>query len=352
MDKPLVSVAMTTYNGEAYLVEQLDSIVNQDYKNIELIVCDDGSTDSTMSMLGSYRDSHPDLRMEIYPAAQNLGYVKNFEKAISFCRGKYIAFCDQDDIWYSAKISKQLDVLLANTALAVFTDADLIDAKGRLFQQGLWGAVIGGLPPETIDHRAFYLSNCVTGCTLIIDRTLLDSALPFIEGVPHDWWLAYHAAYLDRLSWVDEKLLGYRQHGTNVYGVGGRLRRERMDFYFRHKLDKWKLNKRIKLLLHSSMEVQYRLNAMAAFEARSESGQSEELSKLNVWIKDRLLGKNMEKYKAFFQSTGPAFKLIEVSASSHQNVYFNISREVRRFYRKIAFLCVLALGVIALCGFI
>lgn len=352
MDMPLVSVAMTTYNGEAYLLEQLDSIVNQDYKNIELIVCDDGSTDSTMSMLESYRDSHPDLRMELYPAAQNLGYVKNFEKAISFCRGKYIAFCDQDDIWYSSKISKQLDVLLANADLAVFTDADLIDAKGKLFRQGLWDVVIAGPPPKIIDHRAFYLSNCVTGCTLMIDRALLDSALPFIEGVPHDWWLAYHAAYLDRLSWFGEKLLGYRQHGTNVYGVGGKLRRERMDFFIRHKLDKWKLNKRIKLLLHSSIEVQYRLNAMAAFERGSERGRSEELIQLNVWIKDRLLGKNMEKYKAFFHSDGPAFQLIEVTANSHQNIYFNISREIRRFSRKITVLCALALALIAFCSFI
>ena len=88
---------MTTYNGERYLQEQIDSILNQTYSNFELIICDDCSTDSTIEIISSYNDS----RIKLFVNDKNLGFKKNFEKAIKLCTGEYIALSDQDDIWKS-----------------------------------------------------------------------------------------------------------------------------------------------------------------------------------------------------------------------------------------------------------
>ncbi len=101
--QPLVSIAMTTYNGEKYLSAQLDSILNQTYKNLEIIICDDCSTDDTRQILTNY--SKKDSRIKLFFNDKNLGYSKNFQKAISLCTGNFISLSDQDDIWIPEKIS-------------------------------------------------------------------------------------------------------------------------------------------------------------------------------------------------------------------------------------------------------
>ena len=92
----MISIAMATYNGELFIREQLDSILTQTLSDWELIVCDDGSTDNTLSILQEYANN--DSRIKIYQNETNLGFKRNFEKAIGLCSGEYIALCDQDDI--------------------------------------------------------------------------------------------------------------------------------------------------------------------------------------------------------------------------------------------------------------
>ena len=100
---PQISIAMTTYNGEKYLAEQLDSILSQTHTDWELIICDDCSTDSTWQILQEY--AQKDSRIKIYKNEQNLGFKKNFEKAIGLCTGDYIALSDQDDVWFPEHLS-------------------------------------------------------------------------------------------------------------------------------------------------------------------------------------------------------------------------------------------------------
>ena len=101
MQNKLVSIAMATYNGEKYLKEQLDSIYAQTYKDIEVIVCDDCSSDKTVEILDEYKEKYG---LKYYINEKNLGFKKNFEKAISLCSGDFIALADQDDIWIENKI--------------------------------------------------------------------------------------------------------------------------------------------------------------------------------------------------------------------------------------------------------
>jgi len=102
-DAALASIAMCTYNGEKYLREQLDSLVAQDYPNLEIVIVDDCSTDSTPQLLEEYAGQHPNFT--IHQNEQNMGFRRNFEKALKLCSGEIISLCDQDDIWFPNKIS-------------------------------------------------------------------------------------------------------------------------------------------------------------------------------------------------------------------------------------------------------
>ena len=93
----MISIVMATYNGETYIREQINSILNQTISDFELIICDDCSKDSTVEIIKRYKDK--DKRITLVENEKNLGFKKNFEKAISYCKGDFIAFCDQDDIW-------------------------------------------------------------------------------------------------------------------------------------------------------------------------------------------------------------------------------------------------------------
>jgi glycosyltransferase involved in cell wall biosynthesis len=334
IEEPLVSIAMTTYNGEKFLLEQLDSLRDQDYGNFEIIVCDDRSSDSTFSMLESYRDQYPSLEIAVYQNEKNLGYVANFQKAVGYCKGQYIAFCDQDDIWEVFKISKLVAKMIEKNDLAVFSDAILIDANAKEYDLTLWQAVLGTSPPEVIHFQAFYLSNCVTGCTMLIDKDLLELGLPFVNGIPHDWWLAYHAAYAGRLSFVADKLVRYRQHDSNVYGVGAVLRRKSLSLYLRHKIQKWQLADKVIDRIRSAELVRLRLDAMSRFESKANNSPSDALLLLSNWVQARLLGQDVSQYEIFFQTDDPAFQLYRPSKNSYRNIDFDIRRDVSRFCKR------------------
>lgn len=337
---------MATYNGERFLAAQLDSILAQDYPNIEIVVSDDQSSDTTIEILQAYQKVATDVSLHIYRNEKNLGYVKNFESAVSHCRGEFIAFCDQDDIWLPQKISSQLLTLQAAKAKAVYCDAALVDAIGSDLNAGLWDSILDQPPPTQLDYRAFYLANCVTGCTMMIDRQLLDQALPFIDGIPHDWWLAYHAAYNNELVYAAEKLIGYRQHGNNVFGVSSSVRKKRLAFYWRHKRRKWSLVYQLNRHVQGLLETRLRLSAMYRFELASDRGVSEELQYLKAWIDDRLASRDLAKYRELFNSNSPMFQLFTPSKYMTETLAQGIQRMIRRTVNSCAgTLILLVIGV-------
>lgn len=344
---PLVSVAMTTYNGENFLAQQLDSLVAQNYSLFEIIICDDNSTDSTAMILKSY-EHKPGIDISIYHNKENLGYIKNFEKAVSHCRGEYIVFCDQDDIWEPDKIAVQVRALIAEDALAIFSDAFLVDVNARDLGMSLWEAVVGRKPPSEIDYREFYLKNCVTGCTLMIHRQLLNSALPFPKSVQHDWWLAYHAAYQKRLVLTEQKLVHYRQHSHNVYGAGlSRIRKKSLSYYLKYQYQKFDLYRSIKRCIDECMLCRGRLKAMMDFEKSTKSGVSDELICLNNWVDDRAFSRNMSEYSFFYQSDSPMFRFF----GGRIKMMKNISQMLRSIFFEFlrdAFKIALFLSMIAL----
>jgi glycosyltransferase involved in cell wall biosynthesis len=217
--KPLISIAMATYNGEKYLKEQLDSIYAQTYKNIEVIVTDDCSTDKTVEILEQYTQTKG---LKYYVNESNLGFVRNFEKVISLCSGTYIALSDQDDIWFPNKI----DILFKNIgkkALAC-SDASLMDDEGVCFSESLFKYANNHIPVQDIFIRLL-VSNFVTGCTVMAKKTLFEESHPIPNGIEyHDWWYGIIAASKEGIYIHRSPLLFYRQHDSNEHGAQKSIR--------------------------------------------------------------------------------------------------------------------------------
>lgn len=211
-DKKLVSIALCTYNGDAYLKQQLDSIVNQSYPEIELIVVDDCSTDNTLTILKEYSARYSFIKLFINP--QNLGYIRNFEKAMSLCNGDFIALSDQDDIWDLNKIEKQVKAIGNN--LLIYHDSEFVDQNGEslsLYMSDIMNLYRGDQP------EVFLFFNCISGHSVLMKKELRNELLPFPEAYFHDWWMGYVGTNLGSIDFIEESLVKYRQHqkaDTNI----------------------------------------------------------------------------------------------------------------------------------------
>ncbi|HWZ17011.1 MAG TPA: glycosyltransferase family 2 protein [Mucilaginibacter sp.] len=213
MNQPLVSIALCTYNGSEYLKEQLDTLDGQTYKNLELVIVDDGSSDGTIELLRQFAQNSS-LNIKIYINDENLGYIKNFEKAISLCNGDYIALCDQDDVWDERKIETLVKHIGDN--LLIYHDSALINETGDPL-----GQKISNLRNcySGTDSRVFLFENCVSGHAILFKKELLTFIDGFNKTIIHDWWLAYAAANNGSIFFLDQELVQYRQHSnanTNI----------------------------------------------------------------------------------------------------------------------------------------
>ena len=204
MKEPLISVALCTYNGEKYIKEQLESIIGQFYKNLEIVIVDDGSTDQTFAIVTGY--AQKDSRIKCYKNEQNLGFNKNFEKALTLTTGDYIAISDQDDIWLPNKLQLLLDHIQDNWL--IFSNSSYIgqDKQRKLLRDFKLPA----------NYKGIILRNFVTGHTALLQREFLDFALPFPNKGYYDWWLGFVAAYHHKITFYDEVLTYYRIHDESV----------------------------------------------------------------------------------------------------------------------------------------
>ncbi len=231
MTEALVSIALCTYNGERFLREQVDSLLQQSWQHLEIVVCDDGSTDGTIAILKAYAEK--DTRIKLYCNPQNLRLTRNFEKAIGLCTGHYLMLCDQDDIWEKDKVAKLMAAI--GEDLLVYADSALVDEQGKYM-----GTRISSLRRMYTgnDTRGFVLSNCVWGHTVLFRRVLVQHILPIPAGIPHDNWIAFAATSVQRIRYIEEVLTHYRQHSHTVTStlpvkggsaVANRNRKEYMD---------------------------------------------------------------------------------------------------------------------------
>ncbi|MBR4239436.1 MAG: glycosyltransferase family 2 protein [Prevotella sp.] len=206
---------MTTYNGEKFLREQIDSILAQTIQAFELVVCDDCSSDSTWSILTSY--SSLDSRIKIYRNEKNLGYMKNFEKAMGLCKGDYIALSDQDDIWMPNHLEVLKD-LIGNKVMAC-GNSELIDSNGLSLNISL--DKIDSFDYVPVDWKQnlmqiLFFRNPYRGAEMLIRKDFLRFLLPFPKGVWfHDTWVAVLSCLMGGCEYTTQILSKYRIHEDN-----------------------------------------------------------------------------------------------------------------------------------------
>jgi glycosyltransferase involved in cell wall biosynthesis len=226
MSAALVSIILATYNGERYLRPQLDSLLAQEGAEIEIVACDDASSDDTPAILGEYRDRYAD-RIRVIVQPRNVGYVKNFETGILAARGEYVSLCDQDDVWLPAKTARLRKAVEAGAALS-FCDLEVVDEGLRRLGHGMWRVIGFGRRERRMlasgnSFDVFGRRNVANGCALLLRRDLALKALPFpaLEIFVHDQWLACFASFFGPVAALPERLVLYRQHPGQQTGAEG-----------------------------------------------------------------------------------------------------------------------------------
>ncbi len=214
----MISVAMATYNGEKYLREQLDSVLNQTITDLELVICDDNSTDSTIDILSEY--AAKDRRIRYYTNPVNLGFKRNFENVIQKCKGEYIALCDQDDIWYPYHLEKLLDNI--QHYVMCCGNSELVDQNNQTLHRCMSDSsgitVIPSNPHKWI-YRILLNSSPFQGASMLLKADFVKRCLPIPNCMSyHDVWFA-GCACMDKYGlkyFLTPSITRYRQHYNNV----------------------------------------------------------------------------------------------------------------------------------------
>lgn len=197
---------MTTYNGELYLRQQIQSILSQLEVNDELVICDDGSTDSTITIINSFGDSRIRLFRNNFR-----NHILNFESALSRAKGDIIFMADQDDVWMPDKVS---------TVLPYFKDFDLVCSNCLVTDSGLRHNGTTFFSDDPASKTGFIKNlwhNQYLGCCMAFNRKILDKALPFPKNlVTHDTWLGLVAEIIGKPKFIDDPLIYFRRHGSNT----------------------------------------------------------------------------------------------------------------------------------------
>ncbi|AXQ20983.1 glycosyltransferase family 2 protein [Acinetobacter wuhouensis] len=211
MTKPLVSIALATYNGEKFLKQQMDSLLAQDYPNLEIVISDDCSTDGTWEILQNY--ALKDNRIKLLPREEkNIGYINNFIKVFMACRGEFISPCDQDDIWHVDKTSRLVSEI--DNAMLVYCDNRFIDEEdnpiGINYSDTVRFMISGN------DCRNFLFYNSILGHTMLFRRDLLGIISDMTSIGYIDWLIAFYAAEYGGIVYLKETLVDWRQHSEST----------------------------------------------------------------------------------------------------------------------------------------
>ena len=214
-----IQILMSTYNGAAYLPEQLDSILKQTYPYVKLLIRDDGSTDETVAILQDYADKYQNI---VFYQGENVGVIQSFLDLLrcSDDSVSYYGFADQDDKWLPEKIECAINVLKVrenpsrmDIPLLYCSDTFIADKELNILKK------------ETKKARPSFgnalVQNICTGCTAVINRHLRDILKETYpkDIVMHDWWLYITATLYGEVCYDTNAHILYRQHGKNAFGA-------------------------------------------------------------------------------------------------------------------------------------
>lgn len=218
-----IVILLATYNGEKYLSEQLDSLLNQTYSNWICYVHDDGSTDKTVDILYYYSRMHQE-HFKIFEYAPTGGAKENFISLIHFANSEYVMFCDQDDVWSSTKIEvtlkKMMDIENPNLPTVIFTDLTVVDKNLNIISESYFK--FEKRKPTSLTIKDILQKNVAAGCTMMINKVMLEETkknLSLLTLAMHDWGIMLIGSVEGIVDYVNQSTIKYRQHETNEVGA-------------------------------------------------------------------------------------------------------------------------------------
>lgn len=221
----MIDILMAVYNGEKYLSQQIDSILNQSFHDWQLLIRDDGSSDSTAGIIALYADRHPEKIRLVYSKSDKKGSKYNFFELIKASDSEYVMLADQDDVWEKDKVKKAYEHIRKaekktgqNKPVLCHSDLKVADRDLNIINPSMFE--MQKLDPAKRQFKDYLVQNNVTGCTVIFNRALasMTKKMPE-EAIMHDWWLALEAAAFGRVFFMKDSDILYRQHGNNTEGA-------------------------------------------------------------------------------------------------------------------------------------
>lgn len=207
MNKPIVSVITPVYNAEKFLMETIESVLTQSYKNFEFLLIDDCSTDNSPSIIEKYAEKDPRIRYK--KLSENSGAAVARNMGLKNARGRYIAFIDSDDKWYPKKLEKQLEFMGTNNKGFTYTKYERITENGELLNAPNF--------PIKLNYSGLLKNTAIACSTVVIDKKIIGNFyMPLVrKGQDTATWLGilkeHDYAYL-----IDEVLNQYRTHEESL----------------------------------------------------------------------------------------------------------------------------------------
>lgn len=223
MTKSKIAILLATYNGENYLAQQIDSILNQTNNEWVLYIRDDGSVDSTLSIIKEYNEKYSKIIL-LNDIKLNRGAKNSFIWLMENVESEYYMFCDQDDIWLDSKIEESYSELLLlennnkNIPVLVFTDLFVVDYALNIISNSMWEFTRLN---RVMENKYLLISSFATGCTMIFNKSARLYSIKFKnKAIMHDSLLAV-SVYLNngKVKGISRSLICYRQHGKNTLGT-------------------------------------------------------------------------------------------------------------------------------------
>lgn len=217
----MVTILVAVYNGEKYLCDLLDSLLNQTYKDIRIVVSDDKSSDRSAGIIKNFYEKYPDKIIPIFREVSHGSAKAHFLALLEeFSDSEYIMFCDQDDVWFPDKVEKTLNLMKEGkkgVPCLVHTDSSICDEKLNITHKSLKNfASI----PKKLSFEKLLAENNVQGASAMINSALIKEVIPYDENiVMHDRWVALIAAAIGDTKYLDEPTFLYRQHSKNEIGA-------------------------------------------------------------------------------------------------------------------------------------
>lgn len=221
----MIDILMAVYNGEAFLAEQIESILRQSAGEWHLYICDDGSKDRSFPIASEYAEKYPDLITVSRNETPTGSACGNFMGMLKGSRSEYVMFSDQDDFWLPDKIRltaekmRELEGAYPNSPVLVHTELQIADRELNVIKPSF--TRFQGLDPGKKSLNRLLCQNNITGCTVMMNKALADIIrdAPAEKMLMHDWWAGLAAAAFGHIGFVDTPTVKYRQHGGNQLGA-------------------------------------------------------------------------------------------------------------------------------------